>query len=270
MPPEPWTEGDKIPWDEPGFSERMLAEHLSQQHDAASRRTETVDAQVAWIAEEHLSAEPKRVLDLGCGPGLYAQRLARLGHEVRGIDFSPASIRHAREQASTEGLEIDYVLGDLRETEFGGPYDLVIFLFGEINVFRPEEAATILEAAGRALAPGGRFLLEASPFDAVRGVGEGPARAQPLESGLFSARPHDLLEETFWNEERATAIHRWYVIDRETDEVDRYGDTVQAYRPEEYVALLERAGFSDVVARPEWPLPDGQREELVLYSATVS
>jgi len=34
--PEPWAE--KIPWDDPAFSERMLKEHLSQEHDAASRR----------------------------------------------------------------------------------------------------------------------------------------------------------------------------------------------------------------------------------------
>jgi SAM-dependent methyltransferase len=269
MPPEPWTGGDKIPWDEPGFSERMLVEHLSQDHDAASRRDVTIDAQVSWITSELLGAEPKRVLDLGCGPGLYAQRLARLGHHVRGIDFSPASIRYAREQASAEGLAVDYVLGDVRGTDFGGPYDLVMFLFGEINVFRPAEAAAILEAAAHALVPGGRLILEASLFEAVQGVGEGPARAQPLEAGLFSPRPHDLLEETFWNEARSTAIHRWYVIDRESDEVDRYGDTVRAYRPEEYVALLETAGFSDVEPSPEWPLPEEQHEQLVLYAATA-
>ena len=86
--------------------------------------------------------------------GLYAQRLARLGHHVCGIDFSPASIRYAREQASAAGLAVEYVPGDVRETDFGGPYDLAMFLFGEINVFRLEEAAAILEAASQALALG--------------------------------------------------------------------------------------------------------------------
>ena len=37
-PPLPWAEGEKIPWDEPAFSTRMLQEHLSQLHDGASRR----------------------------------------------------------------------------------------------------------------------------------------------------------------------------------------------------------------------------------------
>jgi len=47
--PPPWSEGEKIPWDEPGFSQRMLLEHLSQEHDAASRRIETIERQVEWI-----------------------------------------------------------------------------------------------------------------------------------------------------------------------------------------------------------------------------
>ena len=50
--PEPWSEGEKIPWDEPGFSKRMLEEHLSQEHDAASRRFEIIDRHVDWIGTQ--------------------------------------------------------------------------------------------------------------------------------------------------------------------------------------------------------------------------
>src|SRR5512133_3667932 len=102
--PEPWAEGDNIPWNEPGFSQRMLKEHLSQTHDAASRRTEIIERHVVFIHGEVLGGPPGRVLDLGCGPGLYANRLARLGHTVYGIDFSPASIEYARATAAHEGL----------------------------------------------------------------------------------------------------------------------------------------------------------------------
>ena len=99
--PRPWTEGDNIPWDDPDFSERMLAEHLSQEHDLASRRSETIDQHVEWIFSSVLGSRPARLLDLACGPGLYAYRLARQGCEYVGIDFSPASIRHARKFASS-------------------------------------------------------------------------------------------------------------------------------------------------------------------------
>jgi SAM-dependent methyltransferase len=95
-PPQPWEEGEKIPWDEPEFSKRMLKEHLSQDHNAASRRFEIVHRQVDWL--ERLAGGLERdlkVLDLACGPGLHSLDFARRGHSTHGIDFSPASIEWA-------------------------------------------------------------------------------------------------------------------------------------------------------------------------------
>ena len=51
IPAQPWTDGEKIPWNEPGFSKRMLKEHLSQDHDAASRRLEIVNQQVEYCEQ---------------------------------------------------------------------------------------------------------------------------------------------------------------------------------------------------------------------------
>ena len=104
LPPEPWTEGDNIPWDDPAFSARMLREHLSQEHDLASRRSQIIDRQVDWLHRDVLGGRPGRILDLACGPGLYAHRLARLGHAVVGIDFGPAAIQYGREVAARSGL----------------------------------------------------------------------------------------------------------------------------------------------------------------------
>ena len=67
-----WRGAYKIPWDNPDFSGRMLAEHLSQDHDLASRRIEWIDRQVAWIHDELLGGRAARILDLGCGPGFYS------------------------------------------------------------------------------------------------------------------------------------------------------------------------------------------------------
>lgn len=57
----------KIPWDEPAFSQRMLENHLSQEHDWASRRLAVIEQQVAWLAGQLPAGA--RILDLGCGPG---------------------------------------------------------------------------------------------------------------------------------------------------------------------------------------------------------
>ena len=67
--PSAWTEGDNIPWNDPDFSERMLAEHLSQEHDLASRKSATIDEHVDWIFSTVLDGRPGALLDLGCGTG---------------------------------------------------------------------------------------------------------------------------------------------------------------------------------------------------------
>ena len=103
-----------IPWNDPGFSRRMLREHLDQSHDMASRTSPVIDQHVDWIADVASLREGSRVLDIACGPGLYTSRLAKRGCECVGIDFAPASIEYARQCAKEDGLEITYKLGDVR------------------------------------------------------------------------------------------------------------------------------------------------------------
>ncbi len=108
-------EPSKIPWHDPEFSRRMLREHLDQRHDHASRRVETVDAHVEWLFESVLAGRPGSVLDLGCGPGLYTERLAERGCSCLGVDISPASIEHARQVADEGNLDCTYVQADIFE-----------------------------------------------------------------------------------------------------------------------------------------------------------
>lgn len=248
--PQPWQEGDNIPWNEAGFSERMLQEHLSQAHDAASRRFAIIDQQVAWIHAEMLDGRAGQVLDLGCGPGLYTHRLAQLGHSCHGIDFSPASIRYARETASQLGLACVYTHQDVRQADFGTGYDLAMMIFGEFNVFKPADAAGILDKASRALKAGGKILLEVHTQVAVKHLGSGRGEWSSAQSGLFLPRPHLLLEQGFWDEVGQAATRRYFVIDAETAEVTRYAASYQAYSDQEYLHLLERHGFGEARLLP--------------------
>jgi len=248
--PKPWAEGEKIPWNDPDFSRRMLHEHLSQEHDAASRRFEIIDKHIKWIHDRVLQGNPTRVLDLGCGPGLYTNRLAKLGHRCVGIDFSPASIAYAREQAEAAGLECTYIRQDIRTADYGDGYGLVMSIFGEFNVFRPVEARGILERAYRALVPGGFLLLEPHTFETVRKIGEQPSSWYSAEKGLFSDEPHLYLQESFWDTEENVAITRYYIIDAVTGEVTRHSASTQAYADKEYRSLLAECGFGNVAFYP--------------------
>lgn len=249
--PEPWGEGEKIPWNDPAFSARMLREHLSQQHDAASRRFALIDQHVAWI-DSLLPQRAARILDLGCGPGLYTSRLARLGHRCVGIDFSPASIAYAREQTQREGLACDYIEADLRRADFGGPYDAALFLFGEANIFRPEELRAIIQRAAAALRSGGLLLLEPARFESTYAEAHrAPSWSRHPAGGLFSDRPHLLLHESFWHEGQRCSIERYLVIDAETGASSFYAATTQAYHEAELVELIAQNGFEAIGSLPQ-------------------
>lgn len=248
--PVPWDEGYTIPWNDPGFSERMLAEHLSQEHDMASRRLERVEGAVEWIHGELLGGKRTRILDLGCGPGLYAVRFARLGHECRGIDFGSASVAYAREQAEKEGVDATFAEEDLRTADFGSGYGLVMLIFGEFNVFTAEDAREILKKAFAALDGGGVLVLEPHYFAAIQKRGENSPSWFTATTGLFMEGPHLCLEENFWDEESRSATTRFFIVDARTGEVQRHAGSYQAYTDEEYRTVLEGCGFEEVEFSP--------------------
>ncbi|MGD9315493.1 MAG: class I SAM-dependent methyltransferase [Anaerolineae bacterium] len=248
--PAPWGEGDNIPWHDPAFSQRMLKEHLTQEHDAASRRFEIIDQHVDWIHHQLLSGHSAKILDLGCGPGLYSSRLARLGHDCLGIDYGPASIAHAEAEARKDGLRCTYRHQDIRTAEYGSGFDLVMLIFGEFNVFRPTEAMSILQKAHRALADGGILLLEPHTFSVIERLGGRRPFWYSAQSELFSDSPHLYLEESFWDASSSVATIRYYIVDAATGKVTRYAQSLQAYTDEEYNSVLLDNGFKAISRCP--------------------
>jgi SAM-dependent methyltransferase len=247
---EALREGAKIPWHEPEFSERMLREHLTQAHDAASRRSEIVDLQVDWIHGQVLGATSARILDLACGPGLYAVRLAALGHTCVGIDFSPASIRYAQEAAEEQRVDCEFRLEDLRTAKYGADFDLALLIFGELNAFAREEARAIVSRTSDALAPGGRALFELHPAEAVRARGQRPPSWYTTQRGLFADTPHLVLRESLFDDTRRMSVERHLVVRAGSDEVESYVQTAQAYSEDEYCVLFADSGFEHVEFLP--------------------
>jgi SAM-dependent methyltransferase len=248
--PPPWAEGDNIPWNDPDFSERMLAEHLSQEHDLASRKSATIDGHVDWISATVLDGRAGKLLDLGCGPGLYVHRLSARGCECVGMDFSPASIRHATETAAADDLACRFVLADLRDEAFGDGYDLVMLIYGQFNVFPRHRGVEILRKAHAALAPGGRLLLELQSAAEVQKGGESGPSWYSAPSGLFSDKPHVVLQENFWDAEAAASTNRFYVIDAQNSLVSGYALSNEAYTDEELDDALHAVGFGEVQRFP--------------------
>lgn len=128
----------------------FFADPLDERSDA--------EAEVIW---ESLSLEPGReVLDLCCGHGRIANRLAARGCRVTGLDATPLFLDRARRDAAAAGVTVDYVRGDMRDLPFVERFDAVVSWFTSYGYFDDDDNRRVLEQVYRALRPGGRFAVE--------------------------------------------------------------------------------------------------------------
>ncbi|MFC0226556.1 class I SAM-dependent methyltransferase [Serratia aquatilis] len=250
-----WLDAEKIPWNEPLFSERMLQNHLAQEHDWASRRFAIIDQHVNWI-DSQLPAEG-RILDIGCGPGFYLQRLAQKGFQCTGVDFSPASIRYARQQAASAGLDISYHCQDIRQFKAEATYDFIMMTFGEFNVFSKAESLAILNNAANWLKPGGQLIIEVHTEDEIKRQGESENHWGAHQQGLFSIRPHLLLTENAWDEQQRVASTAWWVLEQD-GEVSLFASHMQAWSNEEYRQSLNDQGIGSITQLTDTAWPAGE------------
>ena len=109
-----------------------------------------------WQCDEHSRTplEGKTALDVGCGAGLLAEPLARLGANVTAIDAAPELIAVAREHAAAMGLEIDYRAGDVADLD--GEFDLITCMEVIEHVADP---AAFVKSLAKRLAANGLLIL---------------------------------------------------------------------------------------------------------------
>jgi SAM-dependent methyltransferase len=100
------------------------------------------------------------VLDIGCGHGRIANRLAERGARVTGLDATPLFLERAREDAVRRGVEVEYVEGDMRALPWEERFDAAFSWFTTFGYFDDVGNRRVLAEARRALRPGGRLALD--------------------------------------------------------------------------------------------------------------
>jgi SAM-dependent methyltransferase len=248
-------------WSSPDISEMMLRYHLDGEIDLASRRTAFIDASCDWIRDRFRLGPGSRVLDLGCGPGLYASRLARSGAEVTGIDISPRSIDYAREAAAREDLDIDYRLGDYLSGEIEPGFDLALLVFCDYCALSPAQRSSLLQRVSSVIGRDGRFLFDVNSLAAFETWDEMVAYGPDLMDGFWSAEPYFGFQHTFRYEDAKVVLERFLIVERERE--TEYFNWFQHFSLDSLTAEVEAAGllvedvYGDVAGEPFEPsLPE--------------
>ena len=181
--------------------------------------------------------EHARILDLCCGNGRHSLELSERGFDVTGVDRTAAYIERARLEAEKRGLDVAFVIGDMREYCAPNNFDIVMNLFGSFGYFEdPDADRGVVESVHASLRTGGRFLIETQ--------GKEILARDFLEKDWSEEGDLLILSEKKIGQNWGRIETRWIVI-RGTERIE-HRVSVRSYSAVELSSLLTACGFAEV------------------------
>lgn len=180
-------------WDDEHISKQMLKAHLGPECEGASRSFAFMDQSVKWIKELVSPAEHPQLLDVGCGPGLYAERFAKAGYRVTGVDFSERSIQYAKRSAAEQGLEITYRYQDYLQLALAQSFDFAAMIYCDYGALSQSNRRLLLQKIYEHLKPSGKFLLDVFSMQKYVAFAEGQTWERNPHGGFWTKKPHIVL-----------------------------------------------------------------------------
>ena len=147
-------------WNDDHISGQLLRAHLDPTSEGASRTPAFIEKSAAWIRGAVPPEEHPALLDLGCGPGLYAEKFAQYGYRVTGLDCSRRSVEYARQSAGRQNLRIRYLLQDYLKMSLHEEFDFATMIYCDYGALSADERKILLHNVYMHLKPGGKFLFD--------------------------------------------------------------------------------------------------------------
>ena len=200
-----------------------------------ARDEEQTRAELGFIQEAMGLPTRARVLDVPCGNGRLALKMAALHCAVTGIDQSAELIASAKREAVERGLDIGLRQGDMRRLPEDGSYDGAVCLWNSFGYFDDIGNLEFLRAVSRTLKPGGRLALDTPLLETLL--------LDTVHEPRVWERADDLLalEERGYDHESGRLESTWTFIRDGQREVRGMSTRLYTYR--ELIAMLEQAGF---------------------------
>lgn len=214
--PNLYEKGNAVMWTDEHISRQLLAVHLNTEVDLASRRKATIDSTVDWILA-HAQQKQLNILDLGCAPGLYTEKLAQKGHKVTGVDFSANSIAYAKKEAQKKNLDITYLQENYLQLDLGeNTFDLLILIFTDFGALLPNEREQLLANIQKVLKPGGVFIFDVLNDKNMKAkISE--RNWETSRGGFWKNEPYIALSNSFVYEQNKVILYQHIVLDEQED-----------------------------------------------------
>jgi len=206
-------------WDDEHISKGMLEAHLTADSDGATRNHKFVHSSVNWMSKKFPSREFPKLLDLGCGPGIYAELFSERGYEVTGIDASKRSVNYAISHAKDKDLKISYSYGNYLEMDYCQQFDMITLIWCDYGALCYDDRALLLKKIYKALKPNGIFIFDVFTNKKFDTLTENKDYEYCLQGGFWSEKQYLCLNTSYLYENQ-TALRQTVVIT--TEKVECY------------------------------------------------
>ena len=200
-------------WTDEHTSKQMLSYHLNEEIDLSSRNVAFIERSVNWIVSHFNVGEGTKIVDFGCGPGLYTSRLGLRHADVTGIDFSKRSIQHAQEVAASKGLSIRYVNENYLEFKIDDRFQLVLMIMCDFCALSPNQRRHMLSKFHDLLESGGSILLDVYSLTAFEQREEATKYEANLFDGFWSPNEYYGFLNTFKYDEDKVILDKYVLVD---------------------------------------------------------
>ncbi len=210
-------------WTDRHISKQLLNTHLNPDIDLASRKQESIEKTVDWILNTQKDKGKLNILDLGCGPGLYAELLAKQGHSITGVDISETSINYAKQSAKEKGLDITYINASYLELEFQPEqYDLILLIYTDFGALTSSEQRYLLKQIYLTLKKSGTYIFDVLKDNNLESKVT-PNTWEASNGGFWKPTPYLMLSQSFLYETEKVVLFQHIVIDEnEKAEIYRF------------------------------------------------
>ena len=228
-------------WTEEHTAKQMLSYHLNDDVEASSRNQTFIERSVEWIVSHFQGGQNTVIADFGCGPGLYANRLAERDASVTGIDFSENSLQYAKQVATDKGLSTQYALANYLEFETDSRFDLIIMIMCDFCALSPAQRKTLLKKFSSLLKPGGSVLLDVHSLNFFDQKEESAFYELNQLHGFWSAHDYYGFVNTFKYEKEKVLLDKYTIIEASRKRV--VYNWLQCYSQDSLRDEFEESGF---------------------------
>lgn len=204
----------EILWNDPHISKEMLKSHLNEDLDLASRNKTFIDNSVRFIKERFDLKKGKSVIDFGCGPGLYTTHFAKLGAEVRGIDFSENSIAYARNKAVNKRLKIEYLRQNYLHYGPTKTFDLATLIFCDYCALSDLQRKKLLEIIKNSIKSDGYLFMDVCSLKMYEKIKEGKFFNYYELGGFWSQQEHFEFKTSFLYDDVSVSLDHYTIIEK--------------------------------------------------------